>query len=116
VRLVVQAFANSAQLAHWAQFDGVEIHADSGYLIHQFLSTNVNRYRDEYGGNVENRSRFVLEVLDAVIEVAGPEFVAIKFTPNHKVWDIEEDDSDEKYPYLIQQLNRRLAAAHHGGP
>lgn len=107
VELVVMDFQRSAQLAKWAGFDGVEIHADSGYLIHQFLSTNVNRRTDRYGGTPQNRARFALEVLDAVIAVTSPEFVTVKFTPGLDIHDIAETDVDEKYPYLIEELNRR---------
>jgi N-ethylmaleimide reductase len=107
IELVVLDFQHAAQLAKWAGFDGVEIHADSGYLIHQFLSTNVNTRTDRYGGSPQNRARFVLEILDAVIGVTSPEFVAVKFTPGLDIHDIAETDVDEKYPYLVEELNRR---------
>ena len=67
VPLIVDEFRRSAQLALFAGFDGVQVHADSGYLIHQFLSTNVNQRTDRYGGSPQNRARFALEVLDAVV-------------------------------------------------
>ena len=107
VPLIADEFARAARLAVFAGFDGVQVHADSGYLIHQFLSTNVNKRGDRYGGSPQNRARFALEVLDRVIDVKGPEFVAIKLTPGFPVHNIEEDDIPEKYGYLIDELNKR---------
>ena len=107
VGLVADEYARAAKLAVLAGFDGVQVHADSGYLIHQFLSTNVNLRTDRYGGSVENRCRFALEVLDKVVAVKGPEYVSIKLTPGFPVHDIEEADIDEKYAYLVDELNRR---------
>jgi N-ethylmaleimide reductase len=107
VPLVAQQFGHATRLAVLAGFDGVQVHADSGYLIHQFLSTNVNRRTDRYGGTARNRARFALEVIDAVTGVNGPEYVAMKLTPGLTLSDIEEDDIDEKYGYLIDELNRR---------
>jgi N-ethylmaleimide reductase len=107
VPLIVDEFRRSAQLAVFAGFDGVQVHADSGYLIHQFLSTNANHRTDRYGGSAQNRARFALEVLDAVISVRGSEYVAIKLTPGLDVHEIQEDDIGEKYGYLIDELNRR---------
>jgi len=111
VPLIAAEFAQATRLARFAGFDGVQIHADSGYLIHQFLSTNVNRRNDRYGGSPRNRARFALEVLDAAIEVAGPEFVSIKLTPGFQVHDIEEDDIGEKYGFILDELNRRRGLA-----
>ena len=108
VPLIVDEFARAARLAAFAGFDGVQVHADSGYLIHQFLSTNVNQRTDRYGGSAQNRARFALEVLDAVIAVNGPQFVSIKLTPGFDVHEIEEADIEEKYTYLIDQLNQRV--------
>jgi 2,4-dienoyl-CoA reductase-like NADH-dependent reductase (Old Yellow Enzyme family) len=107
VGLVVKDFARATDLAVWAGFDGVEIHADSGYLIHQFLSTNVNQRTDKYGGSPRNRARFALEVFDAVTAVNGANYVSIKLTPGSPISDIIEDDIDEKYDYLISALNER---------
>jgi len=107
IPLIVDEFVRATKLAVFAGFDGVEIHADSGYLIHQFFSTNVNQRTDKYGGSIQNRVRIGLEVLDAVIAVNGAEYVAIKFTPGFQVGDIEETDQEEKYLYLIDELNQR---------
>ena len=111
VALIAREFERATRLAVFAGFDGVQIHADSGYLIHQFLSTNVNRRSDRYGGSPENRARFALEVLDRVTEVNGAGYVSIKFTPGFQVHDIVEDDIPEKYGYLIDELNKRTGIA-----
>jgi len=107
VPLIADEFVRATRLAVFAGFDGVQIHADSGYLIHQFLATNVNQRTDRYGGSPQNRARFALEVLDKVIAVNGPGYVSIKLTPGFQVHEIEEDDIAEKYDYLIEQLNQR---------
>jgi N-ethylmaleimide reductase len=107
VPLIADEFVRATRLAVFAGFDGVQIHADSGYLIHQFLSTNVNQRTDRYGGSPQNRARFALEILDKVIAVNGPGYVSIKLTPGFQVHEIEEDDIVEKYSYIIDQLNQR---------
>ena len=66
---------------HGAGFDGVEIHAANGYLPDQFLQTTSNARTDLYGGLVENRVRFVLEVTEAVVEAVGPNKVGIRLSP-----------------------------------
>lgn len=108
VPLIVDEFRRAARLAVFSGFDGVQVHADSGYLIHQFLSTNANIRTDRYGGSPQNRARFALEVLDAVSSVNGPEYVSIKLTPGFQVHEIEENDIVEKYRYVIDELNRRM--------
>ena len=78
----VQLFATAARNAvHGAGFDGVEIHAANGYLPDQFLQTNSNARTDLYGGSVENRVRFVLEVTEAVVNAVGANKVGIRFSP-----------------------------------
>ena len=78
VRLHATAAENAVMKA---EFDGVEIHAANGYLPDQFLQTNANARTDEYGGAVENRVRFVLEVTDAVVRAVGANRVGIRLSP-----------------------------------
>jgi N-ethylmaleimide reductase len=93
-----------------AGFDGVELHSASGYLVQQFLTTNVNLRTDEYGGSIENRTRFLFAVLDAMVDAVGSQRVGVKFSPQIAFNDIEENDADEVYPYIFERLNdRRLA-------
>ena len=78
----VQLYAFAARNAVLgAGFDGVEIHAANGYLPDQFLQTNTNQRTDSYGGSVENRMRFVLEVTEAVVNAVGANRTGIRFSP-----------------------------------
>lgn len=78
----MQAYAQAAHNAvHGAGFDGVEVHGANGYLVDQFTQDTANRRTDEYGGSIENRTRFALEVLDAVVEAVGPKKTAIRLSP-----------------------------------
>lgn len=82
VKQYVQAYANAASNAvHGAGFDGVEVHGANGYFVDQFIQDVSNQRTDEYGGSIENRSRFALEVLDAIAEKVGAERTAIRFSP-----------------------------------
>ncbi len=78
---VVKDFAYSAKRAVEAGFDGVEIHGGNGYLIDQFLRTNSNKRTDRYGGTRQNRIRFLLEVVDAVIDAIGANKVSVRLAP-----------------------------------
>jgi 2,4-dienoyl-CoA reductase-like NADH-dependent reductase (Old Yellow Enzyme family) len=83
IRKTVKAFANSSRLVKEAGFDGVQIHAAHGYLLSSFLSPHYNTRRDEYGGTAENRSRFLLEVVQAVRSSTGSNFpVLVKMNAN----------------------------------
>lgn len=109
----VEDFATAAKNALAAGFDGVELHAASGYLVQQFLTTNVNLRTDEYGGSIENRTRFLFAVLDAMADAVGSQRVAVKFSPQIAFNDIEERDAADVYPYIFERLNeRRLAYVH----
>ena len=109
----IKDFATAAGNAIAAGFDGVELHAASGYLVQQFLTTNVNLRTDEYGGSIENRTRFLFEVLDALTSKAGAERVGVKFSPQIRFNDVEEDDADQVYPYILQRLSERPLAYVH---
>lgn len=109
----VKDFGTAAANAIAAGFDGVELHSASGYLVQQFLTTNVNLRTDEYGGSIENRTRFLFEVLDAMTSEVGPQRVGVKFSPQIAFNDIEELDADEVYPYILDRLNRKQLAYVH---
>jgi N-ethylmaleimide reductase len=109
----VKDFATAAANAIAAGFDGVELHAASGYLVQQFLTTNVNLRTDEYGGSIENRTRFLFEVLDALTSNVGAERVGVKFSPQIRFNDVEEDDADKVYPYILQRLSEKPLAYVH---
>lgn len=78
---VVAEYAKSAQLAIAAGFDGVELHAANGYLLEQFLNANVNQRVDGYGGSIQGRNRFVLEVVRATVQAIGAHRVGIRLSP-----------------------------------
>ncbi len=105
VRSTVQDYANAAKNAIEAGFDGVEIHGANGYLIQQFLSTNVNLRTDEYGGSIENRSRFLLEIVEAITLAIGSERTGLRLSPGGEFGDIKETDAEELYDYVIGKLN-----------
>jgi len=106
-------FGKAAANVITAGFDGVELHSASGYLVQQFLTTNVNLRTDEYGGSIENRTRFLFACLDAMANAVGSQRLGVKFSPQIAFNDIEETDADAVYPYILQQLNgRRLAYVH----
>ncbi|HCA56964.1 MAG TPA: alkene reductase [Blastocatellia bacterium] len=115
VKAIVKDFAAAARNAIEAGFDGVEIHGANGYLIQQFLSTNVNLRTDEYGGSVENRSRFLLEIVDAVVAEIGWERTGLRLSPGGEFNDIKENDAEELYDYVIAELNKRKLAYLHIG-
>jgi 2,4-dienoyl-CoA reductase-like NADH-dependent reductase (Old Yellow Enzyme family) len=115
VERVVDDFANAASNAIEAGFDGVEIHGANGYLIEQFLNPGVNDRSDRYAADtMENRLRFVLEVVDAAIARIGRERVAIRLSPFGKLFDMPHlDQIEETYTALAAALGeRRIAYIH----
>ncbi|HEU4768032.1 MAG TPA: alkene reductase [Pyrinomonadaceae bacterium] len=109
----VKDFATAAENAIKAGLDGVELHAASGYIVQQFLTTNVNLRTDEYGGSIENRTRFIFQILDAMIDKIGAQRVGVKFSPQIPFNDVEELDADQVYPYIIEWLNDKQPAYVH---
>ncbi|WZH45741.1 uncharacterized protein QYS62_006809 [Fusarium acuminatum] len=104
---VVETYRRSMQLAKKAGFDGVELLAQGGYLPQQFLNTRANKRTDSYGGSVENRSRFLLEVVEAASQVfGGSEFVCVKLNPTDFYNDsiVDFDEMKDTYTYLVKEL------------
>lgn len=101
---VIDDYAQATRRAIDAGFDGVELHAASGYLPEQFLSSGSNQRQDLYGGSVEGRARFVLDVLDAMAAVAGADRVGIKISPEMNYNSITDAEPQETYAYLVDQL------------
>jgi N-ethylmaleimide reductase len=114
IKDVINEFRLAARAAVEAGADGVEIHGANGYLIQQFLSENANQRQDAYGGTIENRSRFAIEVAKAVVNEIGPERTGIRFSPQGTLNGIEEGEtSSEMYRYLISELDKlNLAYLH----
>lgn len=114
----VDDFRRAAAAAMAAGADGVEIHGANGYLVHQFLAGNTNRRTDRYGGPIENRIRFAVEVTAAVAEEIGAGRTGIRISPGNPYNDIDEDNTAELYPALVAALAPLdLAYLHvvHGG-
>ncbi|WP_425549655.1 alkene reductase [Actinomadura keratinilytica] len=100
----VADFASAARNAVDAGFDGVEVHGANGYLIHQFLADGTNRRTDSYGGSIENRIRFAVEVVAAVVDAIGPERVGLRVSPGNTVNNISESDAADLYPELLRAV------------
>jgi N-ethylmaleimide reductase len=102
----IAEYAQAAKNAVTAGFDGIELHSANGYLLEQFIRPNSNRRVDGYGGPMENRARFVLEVVAAVIDAVGKDMVGIRLSPFGVFNDMPlYDKMEEYYTYLAQQLN-----------
>lgn len=111
-RLVEQYWA-AAENAKAAGFDGAEIHAANGYLLHQFLSDESNVRDDAYGGSIDNRIRFPLEVVDAVTDVWGAGRTGIRISPTSFLKNCGDSDPQTLYTHFVEALSaRRLAYLH----
>ncbi|HEX6430420.1 MAG TPA: alkene reductase [Niastella sp.] len=120
IKQTVQDFKQAAKNAMEAGFDGVEVHAQAGMLIPQFLSMATNQRTDEYGGSIENRARIVFEILDAITEVWDSTRVAIKFAPvviSHVGIVKPDDETIPMFQYILKKLSDyNLAYLHIVGP
>ncbi len=110
IHSITEQFKQAAIRAKEAGFDGVELHAANGYLIDQFLQTKTNKRDDEYGGSVENRARFLLEVVDALIEVWGAGRVGVHLAPRGDEHDMGDDAPRETFGYAMEELGKRNIA------
>jgi len=109
---LIEEFVSAARNALRAGFDGVEIHAANGYLLHQFLAENANVRTDGYGTTVEGRIRFVVELADAVARAVGPHRTGIRLSPVNRYNDVADSDPNATYAALLRELSRlRLAYA-----
>ncbi|EPB83410.1 N-ethylmaleimide reductase [Mucor circinelloides 1006PhL] len=108
IKSIVDEYAQAAKNAIEARFDGVEIHGANGYLVDQFLNSSSNNRTDAYGGSVENRSRFALEVIDAVAEAVGEERTAIRLSPGGAFQGIMATENvEENWGYLVKELQQK---------
>jgi N-ethylmaleimide reductase len=107
VRQSVADFRLAARRAIDAGADGVEIHGANAYLIQQFFAPSANTRTDEYGGSIENRARFALEVVTAVAEEIGADRTAIRLSPGTAMWGIDEGtEGPDLYRHLVAELDR----------
>jgi NADH:flavin oxidoreductases, Old Yellow Enzyme family len=102
-----QEYISAATNAIKAGFDGIELHGANGYLLEQFLSPVSNIRNDNYGGSIENRCRFLLEVVGGAVEAIGKERIGIRLSPYGVASDMPHyPEIDNTYKYLSEQLNR----------
>ena len=104
VATTVDDFRRAAAAAIAAGADGVEIHGANGYLVHQFLATNTNQRTDRYGGSIDNRIRFAVEVATAVADEIGAGRTGLRISPGNPFNDIAESDTHDLYPALVRAL------------
>jgi N-ethylmaleimide reductase len=102
---VVEQYAIATRNARAAGFDGVEIHAANGYLIDQFLRDGSNQRTDAYGGRIENRARFLLEVTDAVVNEWSSDRVGVRLSPYNPFNDMRDSDPIATFTFIAKALN-----------
>jgi N-ethylmaleimide reductase len=103
---IVEDYHKAAARAETAGFDGVELHAGNGYLPDQFLQDGSNKRTDSYGGSIENRSRFLLEVVEAMTSVWGGDRVAVRIAPAGTWNHMRDSNPTALFTYVAEQLNR----------
>jgi len=102
---IVQDYRRAAERAMDAGFEGVELHAANGYLVDQFLQDGSNKRTDEYGGSIENRSRFLFQILTALISVWGADRVAVRLGPKGTWNGMSDSNPDALFSSLAEKLN-----------
>ena len=106
IKDTVATYAQAAKNAIAAGFDGVEIHGANGYLVDQFIQDKVNQRTDSYGGSVENRSRFAIEVTKAVVDAVGAERTGIRLSPFSDFQGMHMKDPIPQFSDVIKKLNK----------
>jgi N-ethylmaleimide reductase len=106
IREIVEQFRQGAIRAKAAGFDGVELHGANGYLIDQFLQDGSNQRSDIYGGSLENRTRLLLEVTDAMVSVWGGDRVGVRLGPSGTFGSMSDSDPNALFAYAAAALNR----------
>ena len=110
---VIADYVHATKCALAAGFDGVEIHAANGYLLDQFLRDGSNKRTDQYGGSFENRARLLMEVTQAVIDVAGADKTGLRLSPTNPFNDMQDSNPQALFNYVTEQLNQfKLAYLH----
>jgi len=102
---IVDQYRKAAINAKEAGFDGVEVHAANGYLLDQFLRDGTNQRQDNYGGSLENRTRLLLEVVDAVTGIWEPSQIGVRISPDNSFNDIHDSDPQTLFNYVAEVLN-----------
>lgn len=110
---LVEKYGAATKRALAAGFDGVEIHAANGYLLDQFLRDGSNQRQDQYGGSIENRLRFPLQVVDAVIKAADKDRVGLRISPVNPFNDMRDSNPTELFSRFAEELAKRQLAYLH---
>ncbi len=105
ISAIVAEFGAAAARAKRAGFDGVEIHGANGYLPDQFLQDGTNRRTDDYGGSLENRARFLLEVTEAAIDAFGADRVGVRLSPSGTYGSMSDSDPQTTFGYAASRLD-----------
>lgn len=113
IAFIKAEFVQAALNARRAGFDGVEIHGANGYLIDQFLHSGSNQRTDAYGGSIENRSRFLLEIVDAVKSAIGADRVGVRLSPWSNILGMSDVDGIALWKYVVSELGKRNLAYLH---
>jgi N-ethylmaleimide reductase len=106
IKAIVEDYRNAARRAMAAGFDGVEPHAANGYLPDQFLQDGSNKRTDSYGGSIQNRSRFLLEIVDALVSVWGGDRVAVRIGPSGTWNGMSDSNPQALFSHVALQLNQ----------
>ena len=110
IPVIVEDYRKGAENAKAAGFDGVEIHSANGYLIDQFLQDGSNHRTDEYGGTVENRTRFLLEITDAIISVWGADRMGVHLAPRGDSHSMGDSNPVALFTHIASELGKREIA------
>jgi NADPH2 dehydrogenase len=113
IKEYVATYVTAAKNAIRAGFDGVEVHGANGCLIDQFIQDVTNQRTDEYGGSIENRARFALEVVDAVVEAVGAERTGFRISPWGVISGMGMADPKPQFSYVVEQLRKHKLAYIH---
>ena len=105
IATIVEQYRVAAKNALAAGFDGIEVHAANGYLVDQFLRDGTNHRTDQYGGTPENRTRFLMEILDVVLETWEPGRVGVRISPENSFNDIHDSDPQNTFNYVAERLS-----------
>jgi N-ethylmaleimide reductase len=104
---IVEDYKKAAQRAKEAGFDGIEIHGANGYLIDEFLQSKTNKRIDKYGGSIENRFRFLNEIIEAVLTIWPAHRIGVRLSPNGNYNDMGSPDFRETFSYVAEKLGAR---------
>jgi N-ethylmaleimide reductase len=103
---IIEAYRQAARRCLEAGLDGVELHSANGYLMDQFLQDGSNKRTDAYGGSIENRARFMLEVTEALVSVWGRDRVGVRVGPSGTFNEMSDSNPEALFGYVAEQLNR----------